>query len=42
MAAGCNPQEPKITLGVYSGRHYNTDKEPLTEEEEDRAWLQEN
>ena len=27
IAAGCTPQEPKITLGVYSGRHYNTDKE---------------
>ena len=27
MAAGCTPQEPQITLGVYSGRHYNTDKE---------------
>ena len=27
MAAGCSPQEPQITLGVYSGRHYNTDKE---------------
>ena len=26
IAAGCSPQEPQITLGVYSGRHYNTDK----------------
>ena len=26
MVAGCSQQESKITLGVYSGRHYNTDK----------------
>ena len=27
MAAACSPQEPTVTLGVYSGRHYNTDKQ---------------
>ena len=27
MTAACRPQEPTVTLGVYSGRHYNTDKQ---------------
>ena len=27
IATGCSQQEPTITLGVYSGRHYNTDKQ---------------